>query len=523
MKKFLSIFALFACLLAIVSCTKDEENTKGSIAGLVSEYGNANRPIAGVTMTLNGKGITKTTGSDGRYEFTDIEPGTYTLQAQADKYQATTKQVTVNAGEKATCDFQLELAARDITIDPQNVVIGGSMMQNSFSIKNNLEQQISFALSGLPDYIKANTTQGTISPKGIIGIILTVKNRQSITSQRTEQFSVQVGNDSYVVTVTVEPYQTEQVNVEIIPTSITFDKKTEQATFTIKNNNTFQHDYSITSNLDILTVSPVIGTIPAGSTHTITVIVNNRKAVTTDRTGNLTIDLSGSTRTVFINVQKYDEEEQATIPVTRSLLAYYNFNDGSAKNAYLNDNYGVLQGTPQFIPDTPTGKGKALFLASQQYINIANSMLSSKKAFTVGMWLKDFGTGPLFVTIGSWRNTPSLYVTNESKLNITYYSDHQKDFKTSLASYQSSGWHHIVVTANNGESLVLYVDGIRIDSEDVGEVLAGGNKMQIGGNGDGKVNGWSWADPMKIDNVRIHSVALSDNEVMQIYNSEKNN
>lgn len=523
MKKFLSIFTLFACMLAIVGCTKDEENKTGTIAGIVSDYANANKPIAGVTVTLNTKGISKTTGSDGRYEFTDVEPGAYTLQAKADNYQATTKQVTVTAGQTANCDFQLEPATRDISIEPKNVIIGGSMYSKEITIINNLNKEISFTLSNLPDFITTDTPNGTISAKGRIDVILEAVNRQSITSQRTGQFSVQVGNDSYVVTVTVEPYQTEQVNVEIIPTSITFDKKTEQATFTIKNNNTFQHDYSITSNLDILTVSPVIGTIPAGSTHTITVIVNNRKAVTTDRTGNLTIDLSGSTRTVFINVQKYDEEEQATIPVTRSLLAYYNFNDGSAKNAYLNDNYGVLQGTPQFIPDTPTGKGKALFLASQQYINIANSMLSSKKAFTVGMWLKDFGTGPLFVTIGSWRNTPSLYVTNESKLNITYYSDHQKDFKTSLASYQSSGWHHIVVTANNGESLVLYVDGIRIDSEDVGEVLAGGNKMQIGGNGDGKVNGWSWADPMKIDNVRIHSVALSDNEVMQIYNSEKNN
>ena len=76
--------------LAFVSCSKDEVVTTGTIAGLVTDFANPNQPISGATVVLSSKGLTKTTGSDGRFEFQDLEPGTYTLQVQANGYQTTT-------------------------------------------------------------------------------------------------------------------------------------------------------------------------------------------------------------------------------------------------------------------------------------------------------------------------------------------------------------------------------------------------------------------------------------------------
>ena len=102
-------FAAFAFILAFLSgCAKDEVVLTGSINGYVTDFTNANTPIAGASVTLSSKGLTKTTGNDGRFEFQDLEPGTYTLSVKANNYQSTTKQITVYAGQKANCDIQLE-------------------------------------------------------------------------------------------------------------------------------------------------------------------------------------------------------------------------------------------------------------------------------------------------------------------------------------------------------------------------------------------------------------------------------
>lgn len=212
---------------------------------------------------------------------------------------------------------------------------------------------------------------------------------------------------------------------------------------------------------------------------------------------------------------------------TRGLLAYYTFDDMSANNHYLTGSNGTLisNGNKKpnfdFISDTPNNSGFALQLLQEQYINIANTMLNCKDACSIGFWIKDFGTGPIFTTIGNYLNTPSIYINNDSKPIVVYYSDYKCELRTELTNYQSSGWHHIFVTMCDKKEIVLYIDGIRINSESVGNVEGGGIKMQIGGNGDGKVNGWAWADPMKIDNVRIHSVALTEAEVRAIYDEER--
>ena len=109
MKHFFNIILCMTVLLCLSNCAKDEEVMTGTIAGLVSDMTNANTAIAGATVTLSPTGLSKTTGSDGRYEFTEIEPGTYTVSIKADNYQEDSKSVSVYAGQMATADFQLKV------------------------------------------------------------------------------------------------------------------------------------------------------------------------------------------------------------------------------------------------------------------------------------------------------------------------------------------------------------------------------------------------------------------------------
>ena len=100
MKNIILLFIVAVSSVLMVGCAKDEEELNGKIAGLVTDYTNANTPIAGATVTLSTKGLTKTTGADGRFEFSDVTPGTYTLQIAANSYQATTKHL-----QQSVCYF----------------------------------------------------------------------------------------------------------------------------------------------------------------------------------------------------------------------------------------------------------------------------------------------------------------------------------------------------------------------------------------------------------------------------------
>ena len=433
MKRNLSLLVSTLFLVLLAGCTKDEEVLTGTIAGFVSDYTNANTAIAGATVTLNTKGITKTTGSDGRFEFTDLEPGTYSISVSANNFQANTKQVTVYAAQTVNCDFQLEKSGARVEITPQNLSFGKDVEQLSFSIKNNDNQSQIYSISNAPDFIEVSPASGTVAAKSTQSISVHIKERSSITTNRSGQLTVNVGNDSYIVSINV----------------------------------------------------------------------SNSTSTDPNQGGGANDPNQGQT---------------SDVTLTRGLLAFYNFDNETSDNAYRNSNHGTITGTANYVTDTPNGKGKALSIETKAFMTIPNNLVENKSAFTVSMWVKDFGTGPLFTTInGNNVSTPSIIVLSSNNPQLYYNSWYSVNLSCSLEAYQSSGWHMITYAASNSdEQVYFYIDGKRIDNNRCGRVGSTGSKMVIGGD----INN-VWADPMIVDNIRIHSVTLSDNEIKQIFDAEK--
>ena len=637
MKKFFCyILSAFAVFLVFTGCTKDEENLNGTIAGLVTETANANAPIAGASITLNTKGITKTTGSDGRYEFTDLEAGTYTLQIQANGYQSTTKQVTVYAKQTITCDVQLEKAAqsKSIIIEPANVIIDATSSEASFKLVNNTNGALDFTIANVPDFLDVSLGRGTLSLKGQQTIIVKALNRQAITEKKTAILSVNIGNDSYAVNITVEAFKTEQMdvkvtpatlsfntltndqyitiennntyehpftissdlsdilsfsmsegtlkakttmsymerikvtvtdrstltsnrtgeitilvsgtkytipitvsaeqpNITVSPTSLSFDTDTNELSFTISNNNSFSQDYSITSTYitDVVSITPLSGTVLSKGTATIMVQVIKRSTVT-DRSGTITVTIGGNTYNVHVNVVKENGSDPSPTPsddVTRGLQAYYTFDDSNADDS--RDNYhGFVNGNVSYVTDTPNGSGKALYLKQRSYISIGSAPLDGKKTFSVSMWVKDFGTSSLLKAMGSNYFFGGTLLVTES-LKLRYYTNKSNsgtpylDFSADMSNYQSGQWVMITVvteqTNTYNATSTLYINGRRADAGTSNvSTNSGATSMMIGGQ-TGTQSSSAWSDPMKVDNVRIYSVALTDDEVSTIYNLEK--
>ena len=209
-------------------------------------------------------------------------------------------------------------------------------------------------------------------------------------------------------------------------------------------------------------------------------------------------------------------EDDTPNDVSRGLVAYYTFDNKDVK-----DSQGAFHGFQNggtFILDTPSGDGYALGLKPNQFFSIGSAPLDGRTNYSVSMWVKDFGTGCL---IRSPRNkydkAPSLRVTEDIKLMFctgdNNYSGTTFTYSADMSNYQAGQWVMLTIVCEptNGQiKSTLYVNGRRADSGVSSRSnAAGGKSMIIGGD-----------DSIQIDNIRLYSVALSDEEVMEIYCSE---
>lgn len=106
MKKIV-IFSTLLLFIMCCSCKKTEHNMYAdALYGVVndSETGDL---ISGASVVLSPGGKTKTTGTDGRYEFLDLDPQQYTITVQKTGYQTNRKTVTAVVGEKTEANIPL--------------------------------------------------------------------------------------------------------------------------------------------------------------------------------------------------------------------------------------------------------------------------------------------------------------------------------------------------------------------------------------------------------------------------------
>ena len=105
-KKLLLISFLMALVLCISSCAKNEPQIYGSIYGIVTDA-TTGEPISVASVVLSPGGNTTITGTDGHFEYNDLDPDQYTVNVQKTGYQSNRKTVTVKARESVPANIPL--------------------------------------------------------------------------------------------------------------------------------------------------------------------------------------------------------------------------------------------------------------------------------------------------------------------------------------------------------------------------------------------------------------------------------
>lgn len=121
-KRFLFTLTALAVLAAmtLVSVSAGAQSLiTGDITGVVTDPSGAALPNATVTLKNSETGATQTrsTNAQGAYRFPLLNPGTYTVSAQAQGFQTRQQNVAVTVGQASTANMQLALASASQTVE----------------------------------------------------------------------------------------------------------------------------------------------------------------------------------------------------------------------------------------------------------------------------------------------------------------------------------------------------------------------------------------------------------------------
>lgn len=172
-------FGTFAVLVVVffISCAKDIVDVNGSIHGVIKDF-NTGALIANCQVSLVPSGKSAITGSDGTFEFGELEPGSYTVSFTKAGYEEASKIVSVTSGETASINITLK-AKSAFSASSNNLDFGDLSTTQEIYFYNNSDETASFSMSNIPSWASFSQTSGSISAGGNMPLSVSV-NRDAV-------------------------------------------------------------------------------------------------------------------------------------------------------------------------------------------------------------------------------------------------------------------------------------------------------------------------------------------------------
>lgn len=129
----------------MTSCVSDIEDSACQITGSVNDK-TTGEPVSAVSVTLSPGGKSTVTGSDGVFEFVNINPDNYTITISKDGYAPATKECTVGNGQSIETHMLIERIPAEITSDKSSLDFGEDLSTLSFKLVNRSYQDLRYTV-----------------------------------------------------------------------------------------------------------------------------------------------------------------------------------------------------------------------------------------------------------------------------------------------------------------------------------------------------------------------------------------
>ena len=215
MKKSILWFLLPAFIVVagsiLYGCTEKEEDLKGTIYGTVTDLQN-NEPIGGVNVKLKPTGEATLTGSDGSFEFKDLDAKNYTLSFSKAEYADLEDDfiIELEAGKKVKRDVQMrrKIASLQITDMQGNDIteldfgIEESITTKSFNIFNNGSLNITCEISYSCAWITSvSNITNPITPSQTVTVTVAIDRSRLASGANSTILHIVSNNGSNEITV----------------------------------------------------------------------------------------------------------------------------------------------------------------------------------------------------------------------------------------------------------------------------------------------------------------------------------
>src|SRR5580692_5302804 len=162
------VATLSVVLLAGCAGLWGQATTTSSVIGLVTDSTNAAIPGADVTLTDLGTKISQkaSTNDSGRYIFTNVDPGTYSLTVTRQGFaKSEIAQQPVEVGSTLTLNFKMELGTSTTTVEVR-AISGAELQTTSAAVGTTISGA---ALESLPNFGRDVTTLSVVQPGTTLG------------------------------------------------------------------------------------------------------------------------------------------------------------------------------------------------------------------------------------------------------------------------------------------------------------------------------------------------------------------
>lgn len=281
MKTLKTGYIFLLLLMMVVSCAKDIEESTGMVYGKVTDA-ETGAVLSGVNVSLSPGGISRTTGSDGSFEFLDLEPGQYQLQAKKAGYVDNSRSINVVTGQKATGDITLtpEKKEAKIELSVSTLNFGKTNTSLSFDILNKGNAKFNWNISGLSkvDWLELAPGSGTLEPGKSCAVQATLL-RDHLTENKEVTIIINADKESVPLKITAE-VELKTTKIEIDPSKLDFGTDESVMTFNVKNiGNSGKVSWNI-EGLDvdwISSITPMKGETDQGKSSAVKVTLDRTK------------------------------------------------------------------------------------------------------------------------------------------------------------------------------------------------------------------------------------------------------